>query len=63
MLPLAMLRLRCAVLLQVRQTVAEEVSVPVMLKGKQAGALHVALEFQGPTLTTFGQVGQVRWLC
>jgi hypothetical protein len=48
------------VLLQVRQTVAEEASVHIMLRGKQAGTLHVALEFKGPTLTTFGQVGQVR---
>lgn len=32
----------------------------MMLKGKAAGVLHVALEFKGPTLTTFGQVGQVR---
>jgi hypothetical protein len=49
-----------AAALQVRQKVTEEVSVPVMLKGKQAGTLHVSLEFKGPTLTTFGQVGQVR---
>jgi hypothetical protein len=47
-------------ILQVRQTVCEEAAVPIMLKGKQAGMLHVALEFKGPTLTTFGQVGQVR---
>eukprot|EP00879_Flechtneria_rotunda_P015345 GHRR01016041.1.p1 GENE.GHRR01016041.1~~GHRR01016041.1.p1 ORF type:complete len:754 (+),score=357.52 GHRR01016041.1:1268-3529(+) len=42
---------------RVRRIGNESVSVPVMLKGKQAGMLHATLDFKGATITHHNQVG------